>query len=655
MNHAFSKKILIIIFFLFGHIFFFTRSASAQNIGINTETPTEKLDVNGKIRIRDGAQNGYILQSDADGVGTWTQQIHAQRKQVCVTDLGAIGDGTTDDTAAFQNAIDSVAMLGGILCVPVGNYKITSTLSVPAGVILQGVGLGNSYINAMSSTSGSRISYSGSGTFAIEIKGDFAGLRDLFIVDTGGSASGGIHFNATGATLNHSPMFSNLYVYNFVAGSGLKLEATSTSGIAYMSIYNLNVRNAKKGIHVSVQNDGSFVNLVSFFGGSITGTGYDYDLHVEGNLTGTYYYGTAFNSDCPTVGHIVVEEQGRVLGYGIAIESADAGCSMETVLVHFKSSSTGNYIHGNAGKGQIIDEAGSYIDLSGDTDTGLRPSGYNLFPNSAFNGISNNDIPFWECSGCTVEAMPPEFKDGHNVLKITVPANTSLTLKPESTFFSNAFNHKECLYGAMIKTSVADFVQPAYFRTGANCTITTLAASHHPGDGNWYFTGGIGSLDPNNSCEPDPRFIFNNSANGTASEVYVSTPSFVFQRGTMPHLEAGPITGAGGIMTGTLSTALVNIASPSDNTLEFEHNANVYQISGTNSIESINLSADIFPQGTQVILLFESASLTVEHNVSKITLLGAANYISETYSSLTLVSLGDGSWIEVSRNCVSGC
>lgn len=642
-------------FILFIILCFFFDLSIAQNIGINTENPTEKLDVNGKIRLRTGATNGYILQSDADGVGTWTQQIHEQRKQKCVTDFGAVGDGSTDDTAAFQNAINDVSTnLGGVLCVPLGNYKITSTLTVPSGVILQGAGLGNSYINAMGSTVGSRISYSGSGTFAIEITGDFAGLRDLFIIDTGGNASGGVNFKGDG-NLSHSPVFENLYIYNFVAGSGLKLEASNSAGIAYMSVYNLNIRNAKKGIHISVANDGSFVNLVSFFGGSITGAGYDYDLHIEGNLTGTYYYGTSFNSDCPTMGHIVVENSGRVIGYGIEIESADSGCSDQTILVHFKSSSTGNYIHGSGGKGRIVNEGGGFVDFYGETDTGTRPSGYNQFPNSAFNGVSGNTIPFWECTNCTVEVMSPEFKDGHNVLKITVPASTSVTLKPESTAFSDAFNHKECLYGAMIKTSVADLVQPAYFTTGASCSGGTLSASKHPGDGNWYFTGGIGSLDANNACEPDPRFIFDNTSNGTASEIFISTPTFVFQRGTMPHLEAGPVTGAGGIMTGTLSTAKTSVASPSDNSLELNYDANVYQISGTNTIQSINLSADKFPQGTQIILLFESSGLSVEHDLTKITLLGATNYTSEEYSSLTLVSLGDGTWIEIDRNCGSGC
>ena len=44
-------------------------------IGIGTKTPTEKLDVDGKIRMRDGANNGYIAVSETDGTMTWTDPL----------------------------------------------------------------------------------------------------------------------------------------------------------------------------------------------------------------------------------------------------------------------------------------------------------------------------------------------------------------------------------------------------------------------------------------------------------------------------------------------------------------------------------------------------------------------------------------------------
>jgi hypothetical protein len=42
------------------------------NVGIGVIDPTEKLDIDGKIRMRSGATNGYIPVSNVDGVMTWT-------------------------------------------------------------------------------------------------------------------------------------------------------------------------------------------------------------------------------------------------------------------------------------------------------------------------------------------------------------------------------------------------------------------------------------------------------------------------------------------------------------------------------------------------------------------------------------------------------
>lgn len=42
------------------------------NVGINTDSPSEKLHVNGSVRIVDGTeQNGYVLTCDANGVSSW--------------------------------------------------------------------------------------------------------------------------------------------------------------------------------------------------------------------------------------------------------------------------------------------------------------------------------------------------------------------------------------------------------------------------------------------------------------------------------------------------------------------------------------------------------------------------------------------------------
>jgi len=56
-----------------------------------------------------------------------------------VKELGAKGDGTTDDTAAFKAAIAKAAGKGAVL-VPAGKYLLSSHLVLPSGTVLRGAG-----------------------------------------------------------------------------------------------------------------------------------------------------------------------------------------------------------------------------------------------------------------------------------------------------------------------------------------------------------------------------------------------------------------------------------------------------------------------------------------------------------------------------------
>jgi hypothetical protein len=57
-----------------------------------------------------------------------------------VRSFGAAGDGQTDDTAAFQKALDAAGKAGGgVVYAPVGNYFFAGSLNVPNAVTLAGV------------------------------------------------------------------------------------------------------------------------------------------------------------------------------------------------------------------------------------------------------------------------------------------------------------------------------------------------------------------------------------------------------------------------------------------------------------------------------------------------------------------------------------
>jgi hypothetical protein len=57
---------------------------------------------------------------------------------ISVTDFGAKGDSKTDDTNAFQKAMDSFGQRGGTVYIPNGTYLIAGSLNIPQAVTLKG-------------------------------------------------------------------------------------------------------------------------------------------------------------------------------------------------------------------------------------------------------------------------------------------------------------------------------------------------------------------------------------------------------------------------------------------------------------------------------------------------------------------------------------
>jgi hypothetical protein len=100
---------------------------------------------------------------------------------------GAIGDGTTDDTAAIQAAIDAAATLGGVVFFPSGTYKLTSAIQLKSKVILRGSGMNASILKQ------SVAAQDGIQASAVT----WAGIMDLTVQDVanvGSPESRGIYF-----------------------------------------------------------------------------------------------------------------------------------------------------------------------------------------------------------------------------------------------------------------------------------------------------------------------------------------------------------------------------------------------------------------------------------------------------------------------------
>jgi len=101
---------------------------------------------------------------------------------------GAVADGTTDDTAAIQAALDALPATGGTVFFPASAhaYLCAGTLTIPDKVTLQGA----SGLSSGSAT-GSHLAYSGTGARFIDAQNSSGvWLRDLQITYTSGSFTG---------------------------------------------------------------------------------------------------------------------------------------------------------------------------------------------------------------------------------------------------------------------------------------------------------------------------------------------------------------------------------------------------------------------------------------------------------------------------------
>jgi hypothetical protein len=82
---------------------------------------------------------GYFNSGDIPTEGNFADLVDSLPTDTNVQAYGAVGDGSHDDTAAIQAAIDACAA-GGVVYIPIGLYKITAALSCTTNLTLRGAG-----------------------------------------------------------------------------------------------------------------------------------------------------------------------------------------------------------------------------------------------------------------------------------------------------------------------------------------------------------------------------------------------------------------------------------------------------------------------------------------------------------------------------------
>jgi len=155
-----------------------------------------------------------------------------------VRQFGAKGDGITDDTAAFQQALDAAYQSGGgVVHVPAASYRIESHLVIPNGVTLQGEWTTPHHSQMPIEASGSLL-------LAFEGKDDEMGPPFIFLKENS-AARGLTIFYPEQSIENVSP-----YPWTF-RGTGM-----------HCSIENVTLVNAYNGIDFSHQHELHYIRNV---------------------------------------------------------------------------------------------------------------------------------------------------------------------------------------------------------------------------------------------------------------------------------------------------------------------------------------------------------------------------------------------------------
>jgi hypothetical protein len=147
------------------------------------------------------------------GTGAVATNVQAKLRQtVSVKDFGAVGDGVVDDTAAIQAAITFATANDKAVLLNDGEYKLTSAITITAGVAIFGQGIGVSRLLCVNCNA-----------FNISAGVTFVTLMDFTIANASRytvtpNTNTAISINGTTATQCYWHTYQNLFIDGFQVG-----------------------------------------------------------------------------------------------------------------------------------------------------------------------------------------------------------------------------------------------------------------------------------------------------------------------------------------------------------------------------------------------------------------------------------------------------
>lgn len=416
-----------------------------------------------------------------------------------VKDYGAVGDGVTDDTAAFTNAL----AVGPDVFIPAGTYLITDTLNVTSKR-LYGQN-GNRTLLRFNHTNGD---------FAIKVETlQRGGGVDNFAMEAVVDGLKGLNMRGTVIA-----KCDQVFINNFTQISMQLGDTPGFGGIYWSKISKVRIRldNNKNGVTgllidggaIPGSNDNSLEDVV-------IGGNFQRCLHIKG--IGNFVKGGTIELIRGTenvISMIYIEGSGNTV-QGMYVEPL-AGNPPAT-SIEFGAASSGNTVDIWPQYVPLYNMSASIIDLGTHNKVKMRRPGSNfkigpeaepspnLILNSAFEVWRNAENPFGWLFGTAgqISRVAPEAVGGPSILRMTLAANAA-TIQTYVTDYQTVtsgvvpldvryLRGKDVTVGVWCRTSVVGAGSVKFNRgTGG---VSGLGNDRHSGSGNWELLLAHGKVD----------------------------------------------------------------------------------------------------------------------------------------------------------------
>lgn len=251
-----------------------------------------------------------------DGVNIYATPI-TNRVNVKDSPFNAIGDGTTDDTAAIQAALNT--LIGGGICeLPKGNYKISS-LTIPDGVSIVGEGAFASVLVTNSATANVLTFGISSGIFNLKISSSVTKTSGFYVdVQGNGGVISNCEFDGYYIAISVGTVGNPVIVGTIVENCEFRLPNTGagSGAVQFLNFSNGEMRNC----------------IITGSAGTQPGFGVRYQNGDTAFLTdcNITLHGRALLIDTPptlnvyalTIANCVFDSAGTIAG-GVAVSSAE--------------------------------------------------------------------------------------------------------------------------------------------------------------------------------------------------------------------------------------------------------------------------------------------------------------------------------------------